>query len=214
MENKWFSSPGCTSVTIKKYKSVSDHTIVAQVNVQDAAVAQKMAETIESIPTQGNRERKFAAENEQMDLEFTCNGKPETIHFFDQRIKTPSTLFHSTKIDAETKIFTDVVTLLNPEISRPILKVKGLEISYPEFSLMYTGAREGTSPENSTATLNRESFRIKDKEGNEQVLEITSGQLPPAPKEFKIGDQTYSLISYETKNRFRLYPDYIQIVKK
>ena len=124
------------------------------------------------------------------------------------------TLFHSNKIDAETKIFTDIATLLNPEISRPILKVKGLEISYPEFTLMYTGAKEGSSPENSTATSNRESFRIKDKEGKEQILEITSGQLPPDPKEFKVGDSNYSLNSYETKNRFRLFPDYIQIVKK
>ena len=125
MDNKWFSAPNCTAVTVKKYTSISDHTVLAQVTIQDAAVAQKMAETIESIPTQGNRERKFAAETEQLDLEFTCNGKSEIIHFFDQRIKTPSTFFHSNKIDAETKIFTDLATLLNPEISRPILKIRG-----------------------------------------------------------------------------------------
>jgi len=46
-ERPWFKNKNCTVLEIKKYKSISDHKVVAEVSISDLKIVKKIVERIE-----------------------------------------------------------------------------------------------------------------------------------------------------------------------
>ena len=68
-------------------------------------------------------------------------------------------------------------------------------VAYPDFSVMYLG-QEDQTPAGSSATRWVNRFNVIPRRGASQIVEVVSGQLPPAPVEFTVGDQVYTLYTH------------------
>jgi hypothetical protein len=53
---------------------------------------------------------------------------------------------------------------------------------------------------------------LQDKAGQSQMIEITSGQRPPPSHDFEIDKTYFTLLTYETLDRRRLYPAFFQVI--
>lgn len=217
MPNSWFKNTGFTSLEIRKYKSISNHGIAAEIKIADEAVVRKLAERIGSIPANGDQMKSFGPNAEHIELVFANpGGEAESVHIFQKRFKTPSTGFNSGATEPETGLYRDIDALLFPAQDKKILKVAGHEYKFKDFSVYYKGteAREQKPGEPSVGPISRMFFLIKQKAGKEQELAVVSGQVSPQPQPFEINKERLILLPYETKTKERLYPDYFQIIKK
>ena len=211
MKRPWFSNTNATSLEIQKFKSISDHEIVASVIINDLKVIQSFISRIEQIPPEGDMMKSFGPEAEHIDLCFFNEDALDIQHIYQKRFKTPSTGFNSSKSELEEKLYQDVDALLFPALDKQILQIENLELVFKNFSITYLGS-EFHQVELVSVSFTKNKFLIKEKNKKEQLIEITSGQLPPKPFAFEIGHSKFEILTYKTKDDQRLYADHFQIV--
>ena len=100
-----------------------------------------------------------------------------------------------------------------PSINKQLLKIEEVELKFNNFSITYKGSKL-TDMAPVTASFTKDKFVIKDKNNQEQLVAITSGQLTPQPLQIKVNHSEMEILTYQTKEQQRLYPDYFQLVPK
>lgn len=211
MPRTWFENKKCSMVTITKFTSISKHTVEQSLVINDAAFVESLAERIDAIPAEGDMMISFGPDAEHFSLSFEGAGTVQTIHFYSREIKTPSTGFNSNKTEEELSVYRDIDALLYPEMNKQILKIMNQEIKFPAFSITYLGSTfRDEAPVSLSFTT--DTYLIRDKKGSEQIIEITSGQLPPQPVKFKIDNASFVLNSFQNNSGGRLYPDYFEVL--
>jgi hypothetical protein len=210
MERNWFSTTAFTSLEIKQYTSISVDKTERMVVINDSAVIDHFVQRITAIPVEGQIMISFADTAEYVTLTFYKEGIAETVEFIQRRIKTPFTSFHL-RNEAEAGLYRDIEALLFPDFSKYILKTKGLELFFPGFSLTYQGS---TFVDHAPATVSitTDHFLLRDTDHKEQLLEIHSGQLPPAPLKIYTAAGTSELRTFTAGDEYRLHPYYFQLL--
>ena len=209
---KWFPAEKCTTFDIQKKVSISDPSITAQKLVVDAVATKNLMHKISALPTQGEKAISFKDSATQLDIIFTCGTKKETITFIDGKIKTPATNFYSGDNQEAKIIFQEVSTLLMAEYGKPVLYIIHLAQDFADFKITYNG-KEFVDGAPATVSATRELFLVKDKNGVEQSVVVSSGQKPPQPVKFKVKGHEYTLYTYRSPTGDDLYPDHFQINK-
>ena len=211
MQRLWFENETYSGVTINRFTSISKHTVEQSLVIDDAAFVERLVERIDAIPTKGDMMISFGPDAEHIQLSFEGTGSLQTIDFNSRKIKTPSTGFNSNKSEEELSVYRDIDALLFPEVNKQILKIKDLKIQFPAFAITYLG---NTFKDEAPVTLSftTDRYLILDKKGVEQIVEITSGQFPPQPVKFKVGNASFVLNSFQNNSGGSLYPDYFEIL--
>jgi hypothetical protein len=222
---QWFQSPSAefTSLVIARHASAADARVVGSVTLTDADAVHKLARRIEGIAPDGDEMMSFGPRAEHVTLTFSSpTAPPQRVDLYEKHFKTPSTSFHSVPSPAEAALAADVDALLSPDFGKKLLKVRGLALGFKtssaqpkkhqNFTITWQGgqARDGAP---ATVSFVRETFLVSDVDGQEQTLTVVAGQLPPPPVSFQAGTVKATLLSYETKARDRLYPEYFQVSK-
>jgi len=214
-ERPWFINKNCHSLTIKKYKSISNHKIVAEVSIADTNVVKKIVERIEKIPANGDMMVSFGPDAQHTELIFSCetSGPKDSPHavieIYQKGFKTPSTGFNSDGNEIEKKLQADIAALLEPTLNTKILKIENLELKFENFSITYKGHKTTNAPV--TASFTTETYLIKDKKGQEQSIQVTSGQTAPQTQKFEVNKKAYSLLPLKSSQGEDLLPDYFEI---
>lgn len=214
MTRQWFNTEECNALEIKKYQSISVHQVVSAVAINDSKVVKSIMQRIKNIPADGDMMKSFGPDAESIDLIFHCaNDTTQKVEIYQKRFKTPSTGFNSGKNETESLLYSDIDALLFPDCEKRILKVKNVALEFRDFSLTYLG-ETNSEPAPVTASWTTNRFLIKDNNNNEQIVDIASGQLSPQPYNFDIGKVGFTLLTYQTEMKDRLYPDYFQVVNR
>lgn len=211
MQRPWFENENYLTVTITRFTSISKHSIKQTVHIDDAAAVKHLVDRITALHPDGDMMVSFGPDAEHVSLSFEGDGFVQTINFYSKKIKTPSTGFNSKKTEQEVSVYQDIDALLFPEVNKQILKIKNLEIQFPAFSITYL---DSTFKDEAPVSLSftKDRYLIRGKQNPEQIIEITSGQLPPQPFNFKVGNASFVLNSFQSASGERLYPDYFQIL--
>jgi hypothetical protein len=212
MERHWFLYKNSTSLEIKKFVSISDSKILKSVLIHDINMIKSLMERIDKIQSNGEMMISFGPKAEQINLSFTCEKGIQEIEIYQKRFKTPSTGFNIENNELETGLYQDINALLFPDFNTITLKVKDLELPFPGFSITYKG-EEFIDRAPSTSSFTKNKFLIKDKNKKEQIVEIISGQLSPAPMKIEVNGSAIIILTYQTKKLTRLYPNYFEIIK-
>lgn len=214
MTRQWFNTEECNALEIKKYQSISVHQVASAVAINDSKVVKSIMQRIKNIPADGDMMKSFGPDAESIDLIFHCaNDTTQKVEIYQKRFKTPSTGFNSGKNETESRLYSDIDALLFPDCEKRILKVKNVALEFRDFSLTYLG-ETNSEPAPVTASWTTNRFLIKDNNNNEQIVDIASGQLSPQPYNFDIGKVGFTLLTYQTEMKDRLYPDYFQVVNR
>ena len=177
MDRSWFTNKAFTSLEIRKNKSLSVHAVVASVRITDVGYIQIFSGRIEQIPPDGDMMISFSAAAEHIELIFYSSDSVQKIDVIQKGFKTPSTGFN-TKNDYESSLYAEIDALLFPTIDKIVPKVEGLQLDFGNFSLCYKGSRfEDLAPV--TLSFHIAEFIFRDKKGDEQLIKIAAGQLPP-----------------------------------
>lgn len=211
MKKTWSLNRKCTSLEIIKYNSISDHKIKKSVKIEDNKFINRLMDDIEQIPADGDMMKSFGSEAEQIDLIFSGNNQVQILQLYEKKIKTPSTGFNSTKSDLEKKLSDDVETLLFPDFNKNIPKIKNVALQFPDFSITFLG-NEFNKGTTNNISYNKDKFLIKDK-NTQQEIEIISGELSPQQIIIKVNDIEITIMTFQSKELYTLYPDYFQIIK-
>ncbi|WP_445458269.1 hypothetical protein [Flavobacterium sp. HNIBRBA15423] len=211
MKKTWSLNRKCTSLEIIKYNSISDHKIKKSVKIEDNKFINRLMDDIEQIPADGDMMKSFGSEAEQIDLIFSGNNQVQILQLYEKKIKTPSTGFNSTKSDLEKKLSDDVETLLFPDFNKNIPKIKNVVLQFPDFSITFLGSEFNKGTTNNIS-YNKDKFLIKDK-NTQQEIEIISGELSPQQIIIKVNDIEITIMTFQSKELYTLYPDYFQIIK-
>ena len=208
----WFKSQNFQSLKIVQDVSISVHKVKAEVEITDAKVIQNIVDRIKKIPADGDMMVKFGPDAQLIKLIFQDGKNQEVIPIYNQGFKTPSTGFNSDPGTVEKELYRDIVNLLKPELGHAILNAKGMTARFKDFAIRYVGSEE--SPKAPvTASFSRNSYVVKAQDGHEQTITVTSGQTSPQPQKFMVGKTSYTLLTYELPDGFRLFPDYFAVVK-
>ncbi len=82
--------------------------------------------------------------------------------------------------------------------------MKSLVYSYDDFTIEYLGSVDRT-PEGTTASSYVTSFKVvRQNDKSEEMIEVSSGQLPPSPRKFKVGSDNLVLSIFKGKDGSRL----------
>lgn len=213
VKTPWFEHTNCNLLKIAQLKSISDQRITHSVIIEDPDVIKNLVDRISTIPADGDKMVSFGLNAEEIDLEFHCENKIQTIEIYGHRFKTPSTGFNSGKSEIEDGLYRDIDALLFPDFNKTILKVKNLILPFKNFSITYKGSEfKDYSPKTVSSSI--DSFLITDRRKHERLVQIVSGQLPPRPQLIEINHKKFTLLTYETKSHVRLYPHYFQITNE
>ena len=208
MDRPWFSEKSFTKLEIRKPRSLADHTIVKTIIITDTEYIDKFASRIQRIPANGDMMISFAGNAEHIELVFYTGEKRQEIDVIQKGFKTPSTGFNI-KNGYEKQLYAEIDALLFPATGKIVPKVKDLQLDFGDFSLTYQGSRfEDHAPV--TLSFHIEEFAFADAKGNTQLIEISAGQLPPQP--FTIKANGLKLLTFHSKEKHRLYPDFFQVV--
>ena len=213
MTRRWFSSKECTALEIRKYTSISARQIVSAVTIDDGNVVRTIMARIENIPVAGDKMISFGPDAECIELLFHgADGTTQEVAILQKRFKTPSTGFNSGLNTTESALYSDIDALLFPAVDKVILKTRDVELDFTTFSLTYLGDIASEDAPVSASWV-KSRFLLQDRTGQSQVIEITSGQRPPPAHDFEIDKTFFTLLTYETRDRRRLYPGYFQVIR-
>jgi len=209
----WFNHSEFNKLVLTKFTSISDKTILQQFNIEDKNVIQYLLKCIQAIPADGDMMISFGPDVPYLNLSFEGLDYSEPIHFYRNKIKTPSTGFNSSQSETEISLYHDLQALLYPDLNKRILRIENFPIRFPTFSISYLGSSfEDHAP--ISLSFHKAVFLVTSKNGVEECITITSGQLPPQPKEFKVGGKIYILCTYKTSNKKSVYPMYFMVEEK
>jgi hypothetical protein len=211
----WFKNINCTELNIIKYKSISEQTAVAEITVKDKAAIDDLMKRIEALPTSGEEMVKPGPHTPLTKLTFNCaDQNNQVIEILNNKFKTPSSGFIAEKNSHEESLAEDIDALVQPGLNKKILKIKDQPMKFKDFILTYTGAEYIPAPKDGPTIGPRTktffSVRVPGL-GNETILSISEGQLPPAPQSFLAAKKEYILLTYESSKKERLYPKYFEV---
>lgn len=212
---KWFQYTNYNSLTISKSEFTHKKPVTTVIKISDIKYIQRLTKDISELPTDAKEIMiSFEQNAEYLNLSF-CNDKQEydDIKFFEGRIKTPNTGFYVDNIPKAVSLEQEIKNLFTPKFNAPIPVITGHEFPFPDFKVIYIGKKQ-SAPAPVTVSTITHIFKIIPKTGATIELNISSGQLSPQPTDFTIGQNHYTLLSYELSSGIRLYPDYFAIVKK
>lgn len=214
MTRQWFTSGECTALEIRKYQSISMPHIVSAVTIEDSKVIQAIMTRIKGISVAGDVMKSFGPDAECVDLLFHgADGAIQKVAVYHERFKTPSTGFHSGPSETESALYADIDALLFPATGKLMLKTRDLELDFGEFSLTYLGETPSDTAPVSASWLVTQ-FLLKEKSGRSTMIRITSGQLAPRAYDVELDQEGFTLLTYETRTKQRLYPDYFQVIQR
>jgi hypothetical protein len=212
-DRPWFNHSDFKKIVLTKFKSISDRTIVQQCIIEDERVIQYLMKSIQAIPANGDMMISFGPDVPYLNLSFEGLDYSEPIHFYRDKIKTPSTGFNSEQSTAEMNVYLDLENVLHPDLNKKILRIENLPIQFSDFSISYLGSTfEDHAP--LSISFHKDVFLITCKNGLEERITITSGQLPPQPEEFKTEEKTYMLCTYKNSKNESVYPMYFMVEDK
>ena len=194
---------------ILRHESLADHRVVRAVKVDDLGFINILASRIEKIPTDGDMMISFAGGAEYMEVLFYSEEKIQEVEIIQKGFKTPSTGFNS-KNEFEQEIYNDIDALLFPAIGKKIPKVENLKLDFGEFSIEYKG-NEFRDFAPATLSFHIDTFKLYDRKGNEQKIEISSGQLPPKPYTATVNNLKFSIVTFSKEG---LYPAYFKVLSE
>ncbi|SIT32223.1 hypothetical protein SAMN05421788_11159 [Filimonas lacunae] len=209
MNRSWFTQKDFTSLVITKDKSLADHAVVKSITITDTQYIDRLAARIEQIYPDGDMMISFSGAAEYIRLTFFSGDKIQEIDVIQKGFKTPSTGFNI-KNDYEKEIYAEIDALLFPALDKVIPKVKELPLEFGKFSLCYKGSRfEDMAPV--TLSFHIDEFSCTDKKGNVELLQISSGQLPPQP--YVIKGSGVTILTFRSNNDKRIYPEFFQVME-
>ena len=212
-DRPWLNHSEFKKLVFTKFKSISDRTILQQYVIEDEKIIQYLLKCIQAIPANGDMMISFGPDVSYLNLSFEDEEYSEVVHFYRDKIKTPSTGFNSNKSVNEIQLYIDVEALFHPDLNKKILRIENLPIQFPNFSIRYLGSTfEDHAP--ISITFHKDTFLVTSKNGVEERITITSGQLPPQPSEFKVEGETYVLYTYKTPTKESVYPMYFLVEEK
>jgi hypothetical protein len=91
----WFTDHDCKVLHLKNYRHERDRKPAVDKKIEDPDIINKLIHDIEQIPTNGDLMIKFGPDVSHLTLVFQCGGGAQIIHFYDERLKTPSTGFNT-----------------------------------------------------------------------------------------------------------------------
>lgn len=203
---KWFNEYGAEKLLITQYQSLENKEVLHKLEIQDEGYISGLQDQIDQLPVKGKMMKEMAASASYMTLEFITKGKSRVIELYDKKIKTPDHSFLGNNNPIE-KLVSDLIDahLQKPELGLALPLAIGIKKSLGTFSIEYLGHEDRTPPM-FTASWFVESFKVTDLDGNSQVVEVSSGQLPPMPTEFKVGKKSYFICTLSTKSKNRIPP--------
>ncbi len=217
MSKSWFIHTNCNEIILRKRTSISDHQVLSEIAILDKFAINNIIKKIEKIPANGGEMKSFGSDAEHIELVFGFeNNQKDHIDIINKRFKTPSTGFNSIGNQVEANLYRDIDGLLFPAIEKLILKVENLEIDLGDFNITYLNTdyipqKPGGPTIGPVYIMN---FLVKDKILKVDVkLSVRSAQIPPQPLSFEVNKKKFTLLTYESKNEERLYPDYFQIIE-
>lgn len=218
INNPWFSNTDCSSIEIKKLKSIADRKVISSVKIEDTQAIKSLMQRIAKIPADGGMMKSFSDQAEEINLVFHCANQAQQISIFEKRFQTPSTGFNEGKNQAEESLYNDIDALLFPDFNKRILKIEMLPLHFKGFTVIYKGSTfKDLHPE--SVQITTQKFLIKYKK-HEQKVEVKSGQIAPQPKLVDLQlnriiplSSTVKLHTYQSSQGEELYPDYFQITK-
>jgi hypothetical protein len=212
-DRPWFIHSEFNKLVLTNFKSISDKAILHQFSIEDKNVIQYLLKCIQAIPTNGDMMISFGPDVPYLKLSFEGVDYSDLIHFYRNKIKTPSTGFNSEQSQAEISLYHDLEALLYPDLNKRILRIENFPIEFPTFSISYLGSMfEDHAPV--SLSFHKDVFLVTSKNGIEVRMTISSGQLPPQPKEFKVAGKTYILCTYKTSMKESVYPMYFLVEEK
>jgi hypothetical protein len=210
MNANWFQHKNVTRLDIYSHKIHQDK-MVPDIVIVDTKVIKSLMDRIEQLPADGDQMKSLDMDTDEIDLCFYNEEGCQQIEIYRGKFKTPSTGFNSNVNEIETKLYNDILALLFPGNNRLLLKTVGLELRFNNFSIVYKGS-EFRDMAPATVSFTKDIFTIKDRNEDEQQVEIISGQLPPQPLYIDVNQSKLGLLTYQAKDGQRLYPDYFQII--
>lgn len=211
--SKWFKSKKCSSLELKKHRSISKHEVVGSVRIVDPDSIKEIMSRIEAMGDDGAEMISFGPDASHTDLVFTCDSGTQTIDIFEGGFKTPSTGFNSAS-QHQSSLVSDIESLLAPELKGKIWKLPKAELSFGDFSITFHGNKDVDPNRTTTASLTNSVFTIRDKANKQQTIKILSGQRPPEPYQFKVNGKKMTLFTFHTKKGADLYPHHYQVVSR
>lgn len=216
MSDHWFTTTSIEELQIFAPERLAkpDSKASPALVVRDKAFIKRLMERIKSIDPDGSLMKKPGPDTEVFQLAFCSSGKPaDWIQFFNGCIKTPSTGFHAAGPPEGLAIYEELLGLLNPEVGKILPLVVDTPLAFPDFTFRPRGTRVPGPvlgpPRTGSGQTNE--FEVSWDEKS-LVLDIYSGQTPPAPKEFLIRGVTYRLLTYQTPEGKYLYPHYFLLL--
>ena len=217
MSKPWFIHTNCNEIILRKRESISNHHVLSEIAILDKFAINNIIKRIKEIPANGDEMKSFGSEAEHIELVFGCeNNQKSQIDIINKRFKTPSTGFNSIGNQVEADLYRDIEGLLFPDIEKIILKVENLDIDFGDFNITYLNTdyipqKPGGPTIGPVYIMN---FLVKDKILKvDKKLSVRSAQIPPQPLSFEVNKKKFTLLTYESKNEERLYPDYFQIIE-
>ncbi|PKL08981.1 MAG: hypothetical protein CVV51_06155 [Spirochaetae bacterium HGW-Spirochaetae-7] len=214
---KWFSNSKCNGLLVSRYRSGQGPGPVQLINIIDKNAIARLMMRIESISPDGDMMKSLLID-EELRLAFECENGETVIKIYDGRFKTPTTGFNSNKKDKdlEAKVYQDIRNLFNPVVGERMLLVQGLLLEFPEFSFTFQGTevRLQQLGEPTIGPISTDNFLVKPKSGHELSLKVVSGQLPPLPFAFEVGEKEFVLFTFMDEAGERLDPDHFMIELK
>lgn len=113
MENKpWFKQKNFLALRITEYTNISNPHVEKTLLIKDDSLIKHFVDVITSIPSNGDMMVSFGPGAEHIDLSFENGDHAEKVHFYQKKLKTPSTGFNSMKSQAEINLYKEVEALL------------------------------------------------------------------------------------------------------
>lgn len=220
---KWFQTFGADELVINNHPSPSEKKPSKTLKITDKEYIRSLQVSINQLRKSGDIMVDMGENAAMLQLEFIAGGKKEVIEFYDGRVKTPATSFFDSSYKDDRAIWQEIQNILGtssataPEFGKPRPFFVGHEIDFGDFKLKHLGSEDRT-PKGTTASYYVSSFQVipSGKAGGaekEQVVEVSSGQLPPQPEEFKVGKKMYTLYTF-SHDKVRLPARHLVIDKK
>lgn len=93
--------------------------------------------------------------------------------------------------------------------------VQDQELEFPDFNLIYKGQFLAEEDPQTTASVASRIFVAEEKASeNTEELKIYHGQTPPQNCIFKLGTNTYELLTHKTKKGEQLFDKKIVVLRK
>jgi hypothetical protein len=207
MEKVWFENTDCSKLTLHLSK-LSNEKANTTIEINDTEAIAKLIKRIQSIPANGDEMISMIVD-ETIELHFQCGTKVKVIEVQNRMFKTPSTGFNSDRT-VEKVIYDDLINLLHPTLDKKILKIKNLDVKFPDFTMTFL-EKTSFSHEMVTVSGQTDHFRFQDKTGKIQKIDVSSGQISPAPQIIEVGKEKFILKTFLRGES--LYPDYFMISK-